>query len=1132
MPTYRIDIPGKGTFRLDSEQEMSDAEIQSAAADIDAGGGGAAGGQEAAAAPETPAQPPAPDEGTYAKEFGQVPEDANFLQKYTGITGRRVGEALDAAVGLPGAVGDIFTGGRNGRLDALLRTVRGVASPISAMLAPVEAAGEEAVTGLTGNEQWGRLAGDVTGAASTVGLGLLAKAGKLGEAGLRLAEVMGVGRPKTWDDMVKRDPQLAFVTERVPTRETASSELELMARTGASMEDLAAKARSQPSEPTIAEVALDLKRPSLAEIALNKTAAETDVWLEHAKENNIISEMPPEPRITKDNLAFVDPNKKDLNIFQTLGTTATRAAAFGPEARDVALEAQLTDANIVQAVSNRQARTATALAGLSDGDSLKGTLAYNLNKVDELLAAPENVANQAAKNWAKFLSDKFEVDRQAAIPRLRDMVRDGIANAVNKEMDTATALEKAQEVEKRVLKAVPDDFRADGVVLNIFPGFYQIKDEKGTLLKTAYNGLDWKNKVKELVDGGMDPNKIKIEAQAYFDSDLLHLFKGRVERSYNHLASALMPTKDEIASAAKGEYFLQGSGGKPFQLLQAMGEKLGKGGNYAEDMKSLLNTYDRSFERWMQVSELKERVRPTLTEIGKRYPQLAITLRENINQLWGHRMPFSQHFDNLIAATPILRDVVAPMALERVLGGVKNGLVTGLLRWNPRFHAVNFTQTLATLWPIADLGEIAEGVKLRAAEAGQALLARHGVTDTSKVEGASRGLGISEKFNQETAFLTMYNRARKLGLTDSQAADYGTLRGRVYSQFMGLTTDQPIAFRKLDPWGLMTMFQRFPVKQTEMFIDILKDKNYPAAAKWLGVQLALGGFKAATMGQAGWLTYKLYKDVEQQYGKPAADIFHVGLPSLLGVDLSSSIQLYNPPFGENWAARVGNFAAGPLMGLVGSVTGAMLAQSAPEPSALKRGYESLAARIPAARWLKALPMLIDGIDYDFKDPEGRLKYKGDWRDLFKYMSGFKPAGGTMGVYDPGDPRQMRPAEIDTFADAMMDITQKRSDVLDYAASRYGQALASGVDLGEDIQTLVRNEVDHWNNLWPEFAISQDDILNRAKARSQTVLQGTAQRIMKSTPPSIRNSELFAPSPQTSEPIPPPPGLPFEFFGGG
>lgn len=1125
MPSYRINIPGQGFFRINSEQELSEDEISQAASGFDTGGG-------EVAAPEAPLQPSQPQEGTYAKEWGQVSPDANFLQKFTGITGRRVGEAVDAAVGLPGAIGDIFTGGRDGRLDALLRTVRGVASPISAMLAPVEAAGEEAITGLTGSEQWGRLAGDVTGAAGTLGLGLLAKAGKLGETGLRVAELLGAGRPKTWEDMVKRDPQLAFVTERVPTRETASSQLELTARTGASMEELSAAARGRASsEPTIAEVALDLNRPSLAEIALNRAQAETELWLEHAKENNIVSEMPPEPRITKDNIAFVNPNKKDFNIFQTLGTTATRASAFGPEARDVALETQLVDSNIVQAVNNRQARTATALTGLSDADSLKGTLAYNLGKVDELLGAPESQATQSAKNWASYLRDKFEVDRNIAIPRLRDIVRDGIARTVNREMDTATTLEKAQEVERQVLKAVPDDFRADGVVLNIFPGFYQIKDKQGNLLKTAHNGLDWKNQVKELVDGGMDPKDIKIEAQAYFDSDLLHLYKGRVERSYNHLANALAPTPDEIAAAARGEYFFQ-SHQRPFNFLQMMAEKTGKGGSYAEDMKNLLNTYDRSFERWLQVTELKERVKPVLKEIGDRYPQLAITLKDNINMLWGHRLPYSQHFDNLIAATPLLRDVVAPMALERIMGGVKNGLVTGLLRWNPRFHAVNMTQTLATLWPIADFNEILQGVKLRSSEAGQALLKRHGVVDTSKVEGASRGLGFSEKFNQETAFLTMYNRARKFGLTDAQAADYGTLRGRVYSQFMGLTTDQPIAFRKADPYGLMTMFMRFPVKQTEMFIDILKDRNYPAAAKWLGTQLALGGFKAATMGQAGWLTYKLYKDIEQQYGKTTADVFHIGLPALLGTDMSGSIQLFNPPFGENFAARVGNFAAGPLFGLVGSVTGAMLSNSAPEPSALKRGYEALAQRIPAARWLKTLPMLIDGIDYDFKDPEGRLRYKGDFRDMIKYMAGFKPAGGTMGVYDPADPRQMRPAELDTFADAMMQMTQKRSDVLDYAASRYGQALASGVDLGKDIQELVRNEVDHWNNLWPEFPIVHDDILTRAKARRDAALKTTAQRIMKSTPPAIRNSEVFAPSPQTREEIPPPPGLPFEFFGGG
>ena len=117
-----------------------------------------------------------------------------------------------------------------------------------------------------------------------------------------------------------------------------------------------------------------------------------------------------------------------------------------------------------------------------------------------------------------------------------------------------------------------------------------------------------------------------------------------------------------------------------------------------------------------------------------------------------------------------------------------------------------------------------------------------------------------------------------------------SLRGNLYSQFVGLTTDVPIAFRKLDPLGLFTMFRRFNIKQAEQAIDLMKNSDFPGMAKWLGVNLAMGGFKSATMGQAGWLTYKLYKEIEDNYGKGVADLFHTGLPSLLGSDIS---QLYS-----------------------------------------------------------------------------------------------------------------------------------------------------------------------------------------------------------------------------------------------
>ena len=1121
MPTYDVEIPGKGTFTLNAEQEMSDAEIQQAASEFDSGGS---------------EQPPAAAPRTFGEQWGQVAPDAGVAGQFAGITGRRVGEAVDAALNLPSSIAGIVTGGREGgwtgRGYSALRTLQGIASPISTILAPLEAGTEEAVTGLTGSQQWGRFAGDVSGGVATIGMGMLANAGKLGETGLALAKAIGAGTGhKSFDELIMRDPQLAFVAEAPPS--PASSELERMARGSASMADLTAEV-ARP-KPTISDIAMGMKNPTLAEAGLNQMAAEADDWYKAAKANNIVSEMPPEPRVETGPLAFVKPYFKDWTFLHSLGTMATQAAAFGKDAADMALDIQRTAANIARAVANRRARTVNALVGVGDADVSRAVVLQGVKNFDELMAAPENQVSSAVKNVIQFLHDKVEVDRNIGIARRRDELRDRFAKLVQDKMPNATTAEMGTEVERLVKQAVPDDFAYGEGIRSIMPGNFEIKAKDGTILFSAHNMLDAKMKIYEMAQKGLDPANIDVKPTANFDSDLLRLFKGRVSKNFTSMADALSLSREEIEAAAKGQFFLQKPGVQnAFDYLAGLRERVpGKtNGQYTRDLIDVLSAQDRAMERWLQVGELRAASRPVMKDIASRYPKLAEKLNDNLQLLWGHRMPGSVSVDNLVASTPILRDIIAPQILEKTVGTIKAGMVLGMLKWSPRFHAVNFTQIPATLWPIADAGEILEAMKLRGSEEGARILAKHGVIDTSKVEGASKGLGISEKFNQETAFLTMYNRARKFGLTDQQAADYGLLRGQVYSQFMGLTTDQPIAFRRIDPTGLFTMFQRFPIKQAEMLIDIMKYKDFPAAAKWLGTQLVTGGFKAATMGNVGFLSYKVYKDLEERYGKHVADMFNVGLPGLAGIDLSGSVQLFNPPFGETWGERVGNFAKGPFVSMVQSVMGAALAGNSPEPNGFYRALSSLAEKVPAFKIVKLLPDLIEGTQYDFKDPQGRLRYRGDWYDLFKSLAGFKNSAGTMGIQDPNAPDTMRPGKYDTFIDAMMDLKRRRDDVLDYVASRYGQAQAAGVSLSKDMMDLIKNEVDNWNNLWPEMPIDSKAIENRAAARRDAVIQGVVQRTMKSAPTAIKNSPIFAPPQRTSEEIPPPPGLPFEFFGGG
>ena len=105
-------------------------------------------------------------------------------------------------------------------------------------------------------------------------------------------------------------------------------------------------------------------------------------------------------------------------------------------------------------------------------------------------------------------------------------------------------------------------------------------------------------------------------------------------------------------------------------------------------------------------------------------------------------------------------------------------------------------------------------------------------------------------------------------------------------------------------------------------------------------------------------------------------------------DVSSSVQFYNPPFGQTFSEKLVNMGAGPLFGLVGSTIRSALDTSAPDPSTASRIYNTLAARIPGFQFLKGLVKLYEH-DYDFYTPEGRLNYKGDLRDFLLSMGGFK-----------------------------------------------------------------------------------------------------------------------------------------------
>ena len=204
MAKYRVET-ANGNFLVESETELSDEQVNQLVSQ-----------QQPAPLPE----PTHPEAG------------AGYLQR----VGRRVGEAGEAAVGIPGAALDTFTGGEKGRLEAALRLLRGVGSPIEILTSPVEAAVEYAATPYA-SEEASRTLGSVSSLPFTLGVGLLAKAGKLGRYGQQFAKVLGVGATDAVEQF-KRDPQLRYAAMQPEVAPDAPI-LEQLVRTAATPEELA-----------------------------------------------------------------------------------------------------------------------------------------------------------------------------------------------------------------------------------------------------------------------------------------------------------------------------------------------------------------------------------------------------------------------------------------------------------------------------------------------------------------------------------------------------------------------------------------------------------------------------------------------------------------------------------------------------------------------------------------------------------------------------------------------------------------------------------------------------------------------------------------------------------------------------
>jgi len=727
-------------------------------------------------------------------------------------------------------------------------------------------------------------------------------------------------------------------------------------------------------------------------------------------------------------------------------------------------------------------------------------------KINAILARTD--ISEKTREAAKSLREFFDNDRKERIQIARDRWRSAVRRRVEKEYRVENGLQR-KRLHPEHVKAIekltetgldqimPRDWGIDDYLPHFFPGDYRViaeyADGTSEFVTSGKNKMDALAKIAE---DYVDRNEIKpvvsyrVNKRLFMDPDVTRVSRPRYRAIVKDLHEAAEVSREEVQAAMRGRIGAKESRQKHFFAFKKRQGYLG----YSKNLRETLTVYNRGYNRWKYLTPLNEQIQPLLRKIGGEGRPNTRAYVENIfNQLWGYQTDASRAVDAFLQKVPYIRDRTTPMALDRWLAIAKSGAFTGLLKLNPRFHLLNRMQTFQTLAPLVGVADFAEGRRSYHSAEGKELLRKHGVRyltggKLAEVGAGTRRAELREKFhgfapetyNQEIAFLTMYEVARKRGLSDKEAADYAFLRGNVFSQFCFLKTDRPL-FTRGPILSTMFMFKRFPIKDLELGYTLLRHSEYPGFAKWLGAHLLLGGTKSfqdfygaplKAIGKA-YVPYSIYKAIREE-DETLADVVAFGLPGLLGMDLSYSVDLLDVPFGKTLDEKVLNLVMGPI----GNITYRAFKDAANTKgvveSPMERGIRSVVQRVPGLRWMIALEQLVQGADegkYDFRSATGKLRFQGDLREVLMTAVGA---------------RMTKLGWQDIKFDALSDLAAQRDEIMDKVVMQW-------INSGEYPQDSESKE--RWNEMWPEWPISYKGLKARKKAREKSAQRPTEERVL-------------------------------------
>lgn len=607
----------------------------------------------------------------------------------------------------------------------------------------------------------------------------------------------------------------------------------------------------------------------------------------------------------------------------------------------------------------------------------------------------------------------------------------------------------------------------------------------------AYQKLyEWKIARKEA--GFDDYDKLKLEAtpEIHLPLDVLRISRSHYLVLADKLKEAAEISNKEVQDALRGIVGKKEAKQKWWGSL--MYRKGAKG--YSQDFKRVWATQTSQFQRWKQLTEMNRNVQPLIEKVRQQgLRRWATYLEETKDFMWGrNRSDIGQSLDEFLQNVPVVQNYVKPFALERWTGIAKTinywrHLQTG------RFYVINSLQSIQTLWPVIGEKGMYNAIKLYYSKEGQNLLKEYkvgGMSGKLHELGMVRGrkfekflpAGASEIRNQGLAFLGLYSEGTKNGMMPENAARYARLRGQIMTQFAYSPADIP-PYMRGPVGGLLLQYKRFPIKNLELVSRLFREGNYGGVARWTMAQLLLGGIKTFTkpliaLPGAGYLSYQLYKKIKEKYGEDTANLIDHGLPSLVGIDISGSISMFDMAYGRNIPEKIGNTVLGPsgqwIIRLATDIKQKKLGTPKTEVQLL---WDSTIQSSPTLQQFDNLIKLFQK-DTSVMDVRGRKLYDLELWDIWKKTFGFRPETESI--------QRMQ-------YEAMLSAKYSYDEMIDEIVLA---AMSGRIDEVYEIGS-------QWEAMFPEIPISVDSIETRIKERNLESELPLVLRGWKNLPDSLK-----------------------------